>query len=91
MESIKSTINGNQGLIINLEDRLVTLEGNVLMGNNVTSIEDSLKLLDSCVHQILNKINLNQASISDLSMYKFMIYHICFIYYISKIHISNYY
>ena len=80
MESIKSTINGNQGLIINLEDRLVTLEGNVLMGNNVTSIEDSLKLLDSCVHQILNKINLNQASISDLSMYKYIIYHIIYIY-----------
>ena len=69
LESIVSTMDSNKDLLINLKERLKALEDELHLANSITFIQDNLKVLDKSVHQILNKINLNQASISDLSKY----------------------
>ena len=69
LESLVSTIDSNKDLLINLKGRLNALEDELHLANSITFIQDNLKVLDKSVQQILKKINLNQASISDLSKY----------------------
>ena len=69
LDSIVSTMDSNKDLLINLKGRLNALEDDLHLANNITFIQDNLKVLDKSVQQILKKINLNQASISDLSKY----------------------
>ena len=56
-------------LLSNLKDRLGRVEKELQLVNSVAHIQESLKSLDSYLQQVLVKINLNQASISDLSKY----------------------
>ena len=69
MKSMVSTLDSNNDSIISIKDRLMVLEESLYSLRNISCIHDNLKGLDVCVQQILNKINLNQASISDLSKY----------------------
>ena len=69
MKSMVSTLDSNNDSIISIKDRLMVLEEKLYLLKNISYIHDNLKGLDACVQQILNKINLNQASISDLSKY----------------------
>ena len=61
--------NGNNSLLSNLKDRLSRVENDLQVVNSVSCIQDSLNTLDSYLQQVLVKINLNQASILDLSKY----------------------
>ena len=70
IESIVSAMDSNKDLLISLKEKLNALEEEMYLANsNNTLIQDDFKVLNKSVQQILNKINLTQASMSSLSMY----------------------
>ena len=69
MGVISATQKSINTLLSNLKDRLGRVEKELQSVNSVAHINASLKSLDSYLQQVLVKINLNQASISDLSKY----------------------
>ena len=69
MGAISATQKSINTLLSNLKDRLGRVEKELQSVNSVAHIHASLKSLDSYLQQVLVKINLNQASISDLSKY----------------------
>ena len=70
MGVISATQKSINTLLSNLKDRLGRVEKELQLLNGVANIQESLKSLDSYLQQVLVKINLNQASILDLSKYE---------------------
>ena len=64
--------------IVSIQNRLIGLEESSRSVNKFEGLNENLQSLDTYIQQILNKINLNQASIIDLSklhaMYKCTIF-----------------
>ena len=53
--------------IVSMQNRLIGLEESSRSVNKFEGLNENLQSLDTYIQQILNKINLNQASIIDLS------------------------